>query len=87
LSRQFQDKLLDLGFEIYICLELKLSRQFQDKLLDLGFEMYICLELKLSRQFQDKLLDLGFEMFSNPDFSKSVIVEGCGSDLSGQQVF
>ncbi|XP_023341353.1 serine--tRNA synthetase-like protein Slimp isoform X4 [Eurytemora carolleeae] len=68
-------------------LELKLSRQFQDKLLDLGFEMYICLELKLSRQFQDKLLDLGFEMFSNPDFSKSVLVEGCGSDLSGSDLF
>ncbi|XP_023341350.1 serine--tRNA synthetase-like protein Slimp isoform X2 [Eurytemora carolleeae] len=87
LSRQFQDKLLYLGFKMYICLELKLSRQFQDKLLDLGFEMYICLELKLSRQFQDKLLDLGFEMFSNPDFSKSVLVEGCGSDLSGSDLF
>jgi len=36
------------------------------------------LELQLNRYFNSKLLDRGWEIFSNPDFSKSVVVEGCG---------
>ena len=39
------------------------------------------LELRFNQFISSKLLDHGFEIFSNPDFSKSVIVEGCGEDI------
>lgn len=39
------------------------------------------LELQLNQYFQSKLLDHEWEIFSNPDFSKSVVVEGCGIDF------
>ena len=45
------------------------------------------LELKLTTYFQQKLLHQEFEQFSNPDFSKSVMVEGCGTDTQGWERF
>jgi len=39
------------------------------------------LELQLNRYFNSKLLDQDWEIFSNPDFSRSVVVEGCGEDF------
>jgi len=45
-------------------------------------------ELKLNNYFASKFLASGFEAFSNPDFTKSVIVEGCGVDfLNANEVF
>ena len=38
------------------------------------------LELKLNKYLASKFLDHDFEAFSNPDFTKSVMVEGCGGD-------
>ena len=38
-------------------------------------------ELKLCKYFTSKLLDYGLEIFSNPDFIKSVMAEGCGIDF------
>jgi len=45
------------------------------------------LELKLTSYFQTILLHNNFNMFSNPDFSKSVVVEGCGSSQHDNQLF
>jgi len=39
-------------------------------------------ELKLGKYFTSKLLDYGLEIFSNPDFIKSVMAEGCGIDFT-----
>jgi len=39
------------------------------------------LELQLNRYLNSKLLEQGWEIFSNPDFSKSVVVEGSGEDF------
>jgi len=39
------------------------------------------LELKLNQYLSSIFLDHGFEIFSNPDFTKSVMVEGCGDDF------
>jgi len=43
--------------------------------------------LKLTSYFQTILLHNNFNMFSNPDFSKSVVVEGCGSSQDDNQLF
>ena len=46
------------------------------------------LELKLNQYFTSKLLDCDYEIFSNPDFIKSVMAEGCGIDfLNPEQIF
>jgi len=46
------------------------------------------LELLLSKYISSILLDQELEIFSNPDFSKSVVVEGCGQDfLDSNQIF
>ena len=39
------------------------------------------LELELTRYFTNTLLTNDYEMISNPDFVKSVMVEGCGGDF------
>jgi len=39
------------------------------------------LELKLNKYLASKFLSHNFEAFSNPDFSKSVMIEGCGEDF------
>jgi len=40
------------------------------------------LELRLIHYFQNVLLDEGYDQFANPDFTKSVIAEGCGEDIN-----
>ena len=46
------------------------------------------LEHKLCRYFTNKLLDHDLEMFSNPDFVRSVMAEGCGHDfMNPEQIF
>ena len=46
------------------------------------------MELKICKHLTSQLLESDFELFSNPDFIKSVMAEGCGQDFTDpSQVF